>query len=112
MSATEVAGDGEVVVEVDVTNGAIAPASTSRSGTCRTRSAVDRPVRQLRGFARQVLEPGATGTARFTIGFRDLARWDPEDHRWRVDPGPVEVWVGASSRDLRGKARFEVRGPA
>ena len=113
VSTAEVAGDREVVVEVDVTNvGDRAGVDVAQLYLSHPDAPVDRPVRQLRGFARQALAPGATGTARFTIGFRDLARWDPDEHRWRVDAGPVEAWVGASSRDLRGTARFEVTEPA
>jgi beta-glucosidase len=109
VSAPEMAGDGEVVVEVVVTNvGSRAGVDVAQLYLSHPEPAVDRPVRQLRGFDRQVLEPGATGTARFTIGFRDLARWDPEEHRWRVDAGPVEAWVGPSSRDLRGVATVTV----
>ncbi|HEY8057603.1 MAG TPA: glycoside hydrolase family 3 C-terminal domain-containing protein, partial [Acidimicrobiales bacterium] len=113
LSAPSMAGEGKVVVEVDVTN------SGDRSGAevvqlylAHPEASVDRPVRQLQGFARLALEPGETATARFEIGFRDLARWDVDGHGWRVDAGPVEVLVGPSSRDVRGRAGFEVSAPA
>ena len=58
-------------------------------------AAAQQPPRQLKGFAKLHLEPGVTGQA--------SPRLDRDD-----------VLVGRSSRDLRGRAGFEVgvRAPA
>ena len=113
LSAPAMPGDGEVVVEVDVTNrGDRAGAEVVQLYLAHPSATVDRPVRALRGFARLVLAPGETSTARLTVGFRDLARWDVDAHGWRVDAGPVVVEVGPSSRDIRGRVEFEVTAPA
>jgi beta-glucosidase len=64
----------------------------------------DRPIRELKGFDRLDLSPGQTGVARFTVTPRDLAYCDVPGKRWRADAGRYWIEVGASSRDLRGKA--------
>jgi len=106
-------GDGELTVEVDVTNtGDRTGAEVVQLYLAHPEAIVDRPLRTLRGFTKLVLAPGETATAGFAVGFRDLARWNPEAHAWLADPGPVEIHVGASSRDLRGTAKVQVTGPA
>jgi beta-glucosidase len=38
----------------------------------------------------------------------DLAAFDEASGTWAVHPGRYEVLVGRSSRDIRGRAGFEV----
>ena len=66
------------------------------------------PFRALRAFERVGLDPGEAGDARFTLGMRDLAHWDPETHRWVVEAGEHAVWAGTSSRDLVGPVPLTV----
>ncbi|MFO1475510.1 MAG: glycoside hydrolase family 3 C-terminal domain-containing protein [Verrucomicrobiota bacterium] len=73
------------------------------------KSAVPRPIRQLRGFQRVHLQPGESRTVEFTIRPADLAYWDPARHAFAVEPGPVEIEAGASSADIRLTKRVEVR---
>lgn len=62
------------------------------------------PPRQLRGFAKLKLAPGASGTATFKIRRRDLSYWDSAQQNWILPMGTFGVDVGASSRDLRLKS--------
>jgi beta-glucosidase len=64
-------------------------------------STVERPIRQLRGFARISLEAGATRTVEFTLKAADVSYWDAVKHAFTVEPGNVELQVGASSADIR-----------
>ncbi|KAL2020607.1 hypothetical protein VTK56DRAFT_8097 [Thermocarpiscus australiensis] len=59
------------------------------------------PPKQLRGFAKLKLDPGASGTARFDLRRRDLSYWDVGAQNWVVPSGSFGVGVGASSRDIR-----------
>jgi beta-glucosidase len=63
-------------------------------------ASVSRPVRQLAGFRRVTLEPGADAVVEFRLQASQLAFVD-RDLRWRVEAGDVDVMVGASSEDLR-----------
>jgi len=76
----------------------------------RGRSRVARPRRELVGFTDVVLDPGASATAVVDVDGDDLAFWAARTRRWTVEGGPVEVLVGASSRDLRASARVELPG--
>ncbi|KAL8297693.1 hypothetical protein RB597_007188 [Gaeumannomyces tritici] len=62
------------------------------------------PPRQLRGFAKLKLAPGASGTATFRIRRRDLSYWDTAQQNWILPSGTFGVEIGASSRDLRLKS--------
>lgn len=62
----------------------------------------DTPVRQLRGFARVgPLAAGETRRAAFELTRRDMSAWDVDSQQWHLRRGEYNVWVGASSRDLR-----------
>lgn len=62
----------------------------------------DTPVRQLRGFKRVgPLAPGETRQAVFELTRRDLSVWDVAAQQWRLARGEYDLYVGASSRDLR-----------
>ncbi len=64
-------------------------------------SRVARPVRELRGFSKVSLQPGASTEVAFRLEARDLSYWSVADQRWILEGGLVEVAIGASSRDLR-----------
>jgi beta-glucosidase len=105
-----VAPDGTVDVTVDVTNtGPRAGEETVQLYVGFEGSAVDRPVKLLRGFAKVALAPGETKTVPLRVAAKDLAWYDAEKKAWRVDPMTYGVLVGPSSRasDLL-KASFTV----
>ena len=64
-------------------------------------SRVARPIRELKGFQRFPLRPGETRTVTLPLVARSLAVFDPTLGAFVVEPGPVEVEIGASSRDIR-----------
>lgn len=55
-----------------------------------------RPVRELKGFQRITLAPGAHKTVEFTVNTNDLGSYDP-DMRWIVPTGTYDVWVAPDS---------------
>ena len=55
-----------------------------------------RPVKELAGFERVTLAPGATTTVTFPLGPAHLSLVDREMNRV-VEPGRFEVMVGTSS---------------
>jgi beta-glucosidase len=59
------------------------------------------PPQRLAGFAKVNLAPGETRRVTIPIEARALASWDVGRHGWMLPPGPVQVLVGASSRDIR-----------
>jgi beta-glucosidase len=71
---------------------------------------VVRPAQELAGFHRLCLAPGAARLVRFTLPLTQLGYLDPAG-RFVLEPGPIQVMVGAASDDIRGTATVEITGP-
>ncbi|MBN1131597.1 MAG: glycoside hydrolase family 3 C-terminal domain-containing protein [Bacteroidales bacterium] len=70
---------------------------------------LDKPAMELAAFGKTgLLEPGEIETMRFTITERDLASFDETNSCWIVEPGDYTLMIGASSRDIRETAVFNV----
>ena len=105
VSPSEFRPGDPVNVSVDVTNtGAREGEEVVQLYVHDNEPKIDRPVRELKGFAKVALKPGETKNVRLTVRARDLAYFDVPGHQWKADAGVYEVAVGASSRDLRQKA--------
>jgi beta-glucosidase len=72
-------------------------------------ASLQRPAKELKGFAKIDLKPGETKTVAFEINERALAFYDPAHKQWTVEPGEFEVLIGSSSRDIRVKAKFALK---
>jgi beta-glucosidase len=99
----------KVTITADITN------TGARAGTevvelyLRARQPkIDRPVRELKGFARVELQPGETKPVTFTVTARDFAYCDVPGKRWKADAGAYLLELGASSRDLRAEAEVQL----
>jgi beta-glucosidase len=57
-----------------------------------------RPIKELKGFKRITLEPGASEIVRFPICTRSLEFWK-NDH-WTTEPGTFTIMIGPSSEKL------------
>ncbi|TCP67725.1 glycoside hydrolase family 3 N-terminal domain-containing protein [Sphingomonas sp. PP-CE-1G-424] len=64
-----------------------------------------RPVRELKGFARISLAPGASERVTLTLKREDLRFWGDGD--WVIEPGLFDLWVATSSIDDE-KQSFEL----
>ena len=62
---------------------------------------VERPVKELKGYARAELLAGAGKDLRVDLDRSAFAYYDVARHGWRVDPGEYQILVGASSADIR-----------
>lgn len=71
-------------------------------------SSVDRPVKELKGFKKVALAPGETANVSIKIKGSDLSYFDADKHEWICEPGDFEALVGASSTDIRSKAKFKI----
>lgn len=71
---------------------------------------VVRPVQELAGFHRLHLAPGAARLVEFTMPVTQLGYLDPTN-RFVLEPGPIQVMVGAASDDIRCNATIELTGP-
>ncbi|MEU8201144.1 glycoside hydrolase family 3 N-terminal domain-containing protein [Streptosporangium sp. NPDC049046] len=107
----EVPTDGEFTVSVRVRNtGSRAGEEVVQLFLHDVIAQVTRPVLQLTGFTRVRLEPGASATATFTVS-ADRTAFTGRDLRRVVEPGDLEVFVGASASDLPCRGRVTLTGP-
>lgn len=66
-------------------------------------SALAHPAQELRGFKRVALQPGETKTVEIPLAAGSLACWDTGKRSFVVEPGKLELRIGASSADIRLK---------
>jgi beta-glucosidase len=86
-------------VSADLTNtGSRAGSETVQMYIRDVFSSATRPVKELKGFRRIVLNPGETRTITFEITPELLAFYDAR-MEYIVEPGDFEIMVGNSSRD-------------
>lgn len=93
-------------VSFDVTNtGKRAGAAVPQVYVHEARSAVSRPPKELKGFAKVVLAPGETRHVSVPLDLRSFAYYDVPHAQWRADAGTYDILVGSSSAnaELRGQ---------
>jgi beta-glucosidase len=98
-------------VSVEVTNiGNIAGEEVVQLYVGYEGSRVERPLKELKGFARVNLDPGETRRVVFALTAAQLAYYDEQRASWIVEPITHTVYVGPSSRteDLLS-AQFRIR---
>lgn len=103
--------EGTVTVTADITNSGARPGSEVVQLYVHPEAgSVDRPVRELKGFARVTLKPGETKPVTFTLKPRDLAYFDVAGKEWKADAGEYTLEIAASSRDIRQTTRLKLAG--
>lgn len=102
VSSRRVTSAKDVVVSFSVTNkGYREGAEVAQLYVHDNEGGVDRPVKELKGFARVLLKPGETKTVHLPISVADLAYWDVKTHGWKSKHGEYSIEVGSSSADIR-----------
>ncbi len=106
MSYTSFAySDVSAVADGDALTGTVTVANTgSRAGDEVVQlyvgfenSAVDRPVKQLRGFQRVHLEPGESKTVSISVPMEKLKWYDPVHRSWQLEHVAHSVYMGCSA---------------
>lgn len=102
--------EGEIEISATVTNhGARAADELVQLYVHDRAASVTRPIRQLKGFRRVTLEPGASDRVAFTLTRTDLTFVGP-DLTWIAEPGRFTVWI-APSAETGVEGEFELLAP-
>ena len=101
---------GSVTVTVRVTNtGDRAGAEVVQLYIADNESSLPRPKKELKGFEKVFLAPGASADVKFTIDAEALKFYDPQLPGWRAEKGEFTALVGAASDDIRTSATFSLK---
>jgi beta-glucosidase len=106
----ETTADGRVTVSFDVKNtGQRAGADVAQLYVADGHSPVERPPKELKGFAKVHLRPGEQKRVTIALDRRSFAYYDVDAKDWAVAPGEFRILVGQSSEAivLRGSVRYE-----
>ena len=102
--------NGKLVVSFDLTN------TGKRSGeevvqlyVKHLDSKVARPLKELKRFKRLAVKAGETQRVAVELSADQLAYWSVDEHRFVVEPGKIEIMIGASSADVKLRRMVEVR---
>jgi beta-glucosidase len=89
-----------VAASFDVTNtGSVAGAEVAELYVSDPSAQVDRPERELKGFAKVRLDAGATQHVTISLDARAFSYWNETTQKWTIDPGKFTIRVGDSSEN-------------
>jgi beta-glucosidase len=108
IAKTELGPEDTLIVSAAVTNnGNQAGAEVVQLYVRDLVGSVTRPVRELKGFQKVLIEPGQRCLVRFEIPVSELG-FTGLDMCWLVEPGDFSVWIGPDSASgLEGKFKIK-----
>ena len=109
-SSRQVAKDGTLTVDVDVTNtGSRAGDEVVQLYVKHPGSKVERPNEQLAGFERVTVPPNETKTVEIALPAARLAYWDTNLQAFHVETEPVSLTIGDSSTNIALSTTVQVQ---
>jgi beta-glucosidase len=109
LSNTSMGPDGKITLSFTLANtGKVAGAEVVQLYLRDPVASIVRPLKELKGFQRLVLQPGQAQTVSFTIDRETLSFYGRE-LKWGAEPGKFELMVGSASDDIRLKQTIELR---
>jgi len=108
LSAKSLHSDGSITVSFDLTNtGKYAGEEVAQLYLRQVISQPVRPVKELEGFQKIMIQPGETKTLTFTIDKEKLSFYN-DQLRWGTQPGEFTLMIGSASDDIRLQDGFEL----
>lgn len=109
ISPEEADAEKEILISVEVENtGAVRGSEVVQLYLCDVYASMTRPVKELAGFKRIMLEPGEKRRVIFKLRASQTAFLDT-CMNWKVERGEFEALVGSSSEDIRQTGHFSIR---
>ena len=100
----ELTKDGTITAKIEVTNtGEVFGEEVVQLYVGFKNSAVDRPVKLLRGFKKIALAPKETKSVEIPVAIADLSWYNPETKQWEIENMNYEIYMGSSAafKDLK-----------
>ena len=67
----------------------------------KTDSKITRANQELKGFQKVLVKAGKSETVTIQVPVKELAYYDVETKKWKVEPGNYTCKIGSSSRDIK-----------
>ncbi len=102
-----ISGNDKITFTIPVTNtGDVAGAEVVQLYISDPKCTVERPAKELKGFAKVFLQPGESKNVTLEISKDDLSYFNADNHEWTVEPGEFKALVGPASDDIKTTATF------
>ena len=107
LSSSLLKGDDSLIVTAKVKNiSKRAGAEVVQLYLHDVESSVLRPNKELKGFAKVMLQPQETKLIKIRLTRRDLSFWDEIKDEWLAEPGEFEVLLGNALDNISQQATF------
>ena len=101
LSSDKIKNTETVTVTVNVKNtGKVAGKEVVQLYVASHSKYVKRPVRELKGFTKILLQPGESKDVEFKLDMRAFAFWSIALHNWYAEPGTYQIEIGQHSRKI------------
>jgi beta-glucosidase len=99
----------EIIVDITIKNtGKVAGKEIVQLYVRDENSEVIRPEKELKHFAKVLLQPNEEKTVSFKLNYRDFAYYDHQVNSWQTSNGKYSILVGGSSDNLPLKKQIEI----
>ncbi len=92
--------DAQVEVSFDLKNSGKMAAKETAQLYLHAVDKEDRPVKELKGFTKVLLDPGETKRCTLILPKKAFCSYDSEDKAWKPIPGNFEILIGSSSKEI------------
>jgi beta-glucosidase len=98
LSAEKINKGDKLIVEFTLKNtGKVAGAETAQLYVQDVEASVERPIKELKGFKKEFLQPGESQKITITLDINSFSFWDVNTHAWIAEPGEFVIHIGSSS---------------
>ncbi len=109
LSAEKIKENDSIIIKATIKNtGLREGAEISQLYIQDLASSVMRPVKELKGFKKTLLNPGESKEIEFIIHKDALSFWSKKTKNFVAEPGKFKVLIGSSSRDIKMNHEFEL----
>ena len=109
-SSTEISKAEGVTIEFNLKNsGKRAGAEVAQLYIQALNSSIERPVKELKGFAKVELKAGESKIITLKLKSSDFAYWDVKSHAWKVDAGNYNLLLGSASNNIKQTTKVTLK---
>ena len=64
-------------------------------------SKIQRPIKELKGFKRVLVEKGKKNTVKIQLKAKDLLHWDVNSQQFKLEKDSIQLQIGSASNDIK-----------